>query len=43
MIPALLTVFSKLDGQRRFVAPLLPAPLEAQTPKLGQSIWDIIV
>ena len=34
MITALLTVFSKLDGQRRFVAPLLPAPLEAQTPSL---------
>ena len=26
MIPAVLTVFSKLDGQRRFVVPLLPAP-----------------
>jgi hypothetical protein len=26
MIPALPEMFSKLDGQRRLVAPLLPAP-----------------
>jgi hypothetical protein len=26
MIPALATVFSKLDGQRRFLKPFLPAP-----------------
>jgi hypothetical protein len=26
MIPALATVFSKLDGQRRFLGPFLPAP-----------------
>jgi hypothetical protein len=30
MISALATVFSKLDGQRRFLGPFLPAP---QTPE----------
>jgi hypothetical protein len=29
MIPALATVFSKLDGLRRFLGPFLPAPLSS--------------
>jgi hypothetical protein len=32
MIPALSAVFSKLDGLTPFLAPLLPAPRDAQDP-----------